>query len=192
MDAQVGKVTDALKKAGIADKTIVIFTSDHGYHLGEHDFWAKVSLGDESAQVPLIISVPGKEPAVCDSFVELLDLYPTLASLCGLDVPDRLQGPRPDHVRRGDRLNRAGHRLDGARKRQKFLVTGRAPGGQVVLYGAQVLAFQHAEGIGGEQFRETLVVFRAHWSTWRSYFIPSEMRDLTVPRGWSSRSASSV
>lgn len=92
MDAQVGKVMAALKKAGIADKTIVIFTSDHGYHLGEHDFWAKVSLRDESAQVPLIISVPGKEPAVCDSFVELLDLYPTLASLCGLDVPDRLQG----------------------------------------------------------------------------------------------------
>lgn len=92
MDAQVGKVMAALKKAGIADKTIVIFTSDHGYHLGEHDFWAKVSLRDESAQVPLIISVPGKSPAVCDSFVELLDLYPTLASLCGLDIPDRLQG----------------------------------------------------------------------------------------------------
>src|SRR5690606_5449829 len=70
----------------------VIFTSDHGYHLGEHDFWAKVSLREESAAVPLIISVPGKQPAVCDSLVELLDLYPTLASLCDLDVPMRLQG----------------------------------------------------------------------------------------------------
>ncbi len=92
MDAQVGKVLQALKQAGLDDKTIVIFTSDHGYHLGEHDFWAKVSLHEESAAVPLIISVPGKQPAVCDSLVELLDLYPTLASLCDLEVPTRLQG----------------------------------------------------------------------------------------------------
>ena len=49
MDAQVGKVLDALEEAGIEDRTIVIFTSDHGYHLGEHDFWAKVSLLDESS-----------------------------------------------------------------------------------------------------------------------------------------------
>jgi iduronate 2-sulfatase len=92
MDAQVGKVLDALEKSGQANNTIVIFTGDHGYHLGEHDFWAKVSLHDESAGVPLIICVPGKQPAVCNSFVELLDLYPTLASLCGLKIPARLQG----------------------------------------------------------------------------------------------------
>ena len=92
MDAQVGKVMAALKKSGVADRTIVIFTSDHGYHLGEHDFWAKVSLRDESAQVPLIISVPGQKPAVCKSFVELLDLYPTVASLCSLPAQARLQG----------------------------------------------------------------------------------------------------
>ncbi|MSU50819.1 MAG: DUF229 domain-containing protein [Opitutus sp.] len=92
MDAQVGKVLDALQKSGHADDTIVIFTSDHGYHLGEHDFWAKVSLRDESSMVPLIIRVPGKKPAVCHSLTELLDLYPTVASLCGLEVPGRLQG----------------------------------------------------------------------------------------------------
>jgi iduronate 2-sulfatase len=92
MDAQVGKVMQALKDAKLEDRTIVIFTSDHGFHLGEHDFWAKVSLRDESSQVPLIISVPGKKPAVCHSFTELIDLYPTLSSLCGLDVPGRIQG----------------------------------------------------------------------------------------------------
>nr|WP_238397788.1 sulfatase [Anatilimnocola aggregata] len=92
LDVQVGKVLDALDKSGQADNTIVIFTSDHGYHLGEHDFWAKVSLRDESAKVPLIIRVPGKKPAVCQSFVELIDLYPTIASLCGLAVQPRLQG----------------------------------------------------------------------------------------------------
>ena len=92
MDAQVGKVLDALDQSGIADKTIIIFTSDHGYHLGEHDFWAKVSLRDESAGVPLIVCVPGKKPAVCHSLVELLDLYPTISNLCGLDVPSNVQG----------------------------------------------------------------------------------------------------
>ncbi|MGH8021222.1 MAG: sulfatase-like hydrolase/transferase [Opitutaceae bacterium] len=92
MDAQVGKVLDALHTCGFAENTIVVFTSDHGYHLGEHDFWAKVSLRDESAQVPLIISVPGRKPAVSDSLVELIDLYPTTARLCGLGVPSRLQG----------------------------------------------------------------------------------------------------
>lgn len=92
MDAQVGKVMQTLRETGLEDRTIVIFTSDHGYHLGEHDFWAKVSLHEESAKVPLIIRVPGKEPAVCDSLTELIDLYPTLSSLCGLEVPNRLQG----------------------------------------------------------------------------------------------------
>lgn len=92
MDAQVGKVLDALEKSGQADNTIVIFTSDHGYHLGEHDFWAKVSLRDESSKVPLIVKVPGKKPAVCESYVELIDLYPTIASLCNLEAPTNIQG----------------------------------------------------------------------------------------------------
>lgn len=92
MDAQVGKVLDALTAAGLDDKTIVIFTSDHGYHLGEHDFWAKVSLHEESATVPLLLAVPGKKPAVCRSLVEMLDLYPTTAALCGLETQPRLQG----------------------------------------------------------------------------------------------------
>ncbi len=92
LDAQVGKVLDALDRSGQAGNTIVIFTSDHGFHLGEHDFWAKVSLRDESAKVPLIIAAPGKKPAVSDALVELIDLYPTSARLCGLDVPVRLQG----------------------------------------------------------------------------------------------------
>lgn len=92
MDAQVGKVLDALEENGLDDRTIIVFTSDHGYHLGEHDFWAKVSMMDESSGVPLIISVPGKKPAVSHSLVELLDLYPTVAKLCGLDVPENIQG----------------------------------------------------------------------------------------------------
>ncbi len=92
VDRLVGQVLQALEQTGQAANTIVIFTSDHGYHLGEHDFWAKVSLRDESAKVPLIIKVPGKRPAICHSLVELIDLYPTLSALCGLKIPANVQG----------------------------------------------------------------------------------------------------
>jgi iduronate 2-sulfatase len=92
MDAQVGKVLKTLKEEGLEDNTIVIFTSDHGFHLGEHDFWMKVSLHEESVRVPLIIKVPGKKPAICQSFTELIDLYPTLAELAGLSPSKHIQG----------------------------------------------------------------------------------------------------
>ena len=92
MDAQVGRVLDALERSGRAGNTIVILTSDHGFHLGEHDFWAKVSLHEESATVPLIIRKPGGKPGVSRSLVGLIDLYPTVSRLCGLEVPSRLQG----------------------------------------------------------------------------------------------------
>jgi choline-sulfatase len=92
MDAQVGKVLKTLKEEGLEDNTIVIFTSDHGFFLCEHNFWMKVGLMDESVRVPLIIKVPGQQPAVCKNFVELIDLYPTTVELCGFEVPKRLQG----------------------------------------------------------------------------------------------------
>ncbi|PHQ58776.1 MAG: iduronate-2-sulfatase [Maribacter sp.] len=92
MDAQVGKILKTLKEEGLEDNTIVIFTSDHGFHLGEHSFWMKVSLHEESVKVPLIIKVPGKKPAVCHSFTELLDLYPTISALAGLKYSKNLQG----------------------------------------------------------------------------------------------------
>jgi arylsulfatase A-like enzyme len=92
MDTQLGKILGALKEEGLEDNTIVIFTSDHGFHLGEHRFWMKVGLHEESVRVPLIIKVPGKEPAVCNSLVELIDLYPTVAELAGFQTSPHLQG----------------------------------------------------------------------------------------------------
>ncbi|MCP4170373.1 MAG: sulfatase [Fuerstiella sp.] len=92
IDDMTGKVLKALDESGQRKNTIVIFTSDHGYHLGEHDLWSKVSIHEESARVPLILSVPGKPPSICESLVELLDLYPTISSLCGLNVPANIQG----------------------------------------------------------------------------------------------------
>lgn len=92
MDAQVGKILTTLKEEGLEDNTIIIFTSDHGFHLGEHRFWMKVSLHEESVRVPMIIKVPGKSPAVCHSFTELIDLYPTLSELAGITSSEHIQG----------------------------------------------------------------------------------------------------
>lgn len=92
MDAQVGKILNTLEQEGISENTIIIFTSDHGFHLGEHRFWMKVSLHEESVRVPLMIKVPGYQAGISDSFVELLDLYPTTAKLAGLKISSELQG----------------------------------------------------------------------------------------------------
>lgn len=94
MDAQVGRVLDALEKHGLADNTIVVFTSDHGYHMGEHGLYQKMSLFEESARVPLLIAAPGmsRPGSVAQAPVAHVDIFPTLAALCGVEPPRNLQG----------------------------------------------------------------------------------------------------
>jgi len=94
MDAQVGRVIAELERLGLREKTIIVMTSDHGYHLGEHGLWRKQSLFDRVPHVPMIIVVPDAEGNGRSSprTVELLDLYPTLADLCGLTLPEYLDG----------------------------------------------------------------------------------------------------
>jgi uncharacterized sulfatase len=94
MDAQAGRILKTLESLGLDRNTVVVFTSDHGYHLGDHGLWQKRSLFERSARVPLIIAAPGTGPrgSVAPGVVELLDLYPTLADLCGLTPPGDLDG----------------------------------------------------------------------------------------------------
>lgn len=85
---------DALDRTGLAADTIVVFTSDHGYHLGDHHLWMKGTLFTDSTRVPLILRVPGnpRRNTTATGVCELIDLYPTLVDLCGLPAPDHLAG----------------------------------------------------------------------------------------------------
>ncbi len=93
-DAQVGRILDALDETGLSENTIIVFTSDHGYHMGEHAYWQKTTLFENAARVPLIIAGPGVEAAGQSTSmpVEMLDIYPTVADLCGLRAPKYLPG----------------------------------------------------------------------------------------------------
>jgi iduronate 2-sulfatase len=93
MDAQLGRVLDALDKHQLWEKTIVVFVGDHGYHTGERKWWNKNTLFERSCRAPLIIAVPGMTGGqTTRALTEFVDLYPTIADLCGLKMPHTAAG----------------------------------------------------------------------------------------------------
>jgi arylsulfatase A-like enzyme len=99
MDQQVGRLMNTLERLNLKNNTIVVFISDHGYNLGEHDCWAKSSLWEGTVRVPMVISYPNNKDnhgETCETITELIDLYPTLSELCGLTdkQPKILQGKK--------------------------------------------------------------------------------------------------
>lgn len=94
VDAQVGKLLGAMDRLQLWDNTIVGLLGDHGYHLGEHGWWNKVTVFDIGARVPLVMWVPKSQAmsSETEAVVELLDIYPSLVDLCELEPPHELQG----------------------------------------------------------------------------------------------------
>lgn len=94
LDHNVGRIDAALRELGLADSTTVVYTSDHGDNLGARGLWGKSTLYQESVGVPMIVAGPGVEPSVCETPVDLLDLYPTILEGVGIDPAPHL-GDRP-------------------------------------------------------------------------------------------------
>ena len=94
VDAQVGRIINKLKQTGLDKNTIVVFTSDHGYHMGEHGHWQKQTLFNNATKVPLIINVPGEDytSKISNSPVELIDIFPTLMDLTNIITPSHVVG----------------------------------------------------------------------------------------------------
>ena len=92
VDAQIGRLLESLDDNGLADNTIIVLWGDHGFHLGDHGMWGKHTTMEQANRVPLMIHVPGEKGAYTSTLVELMDLFPTLAQLAGLEAPGNLQG----------------------------------------------------------------------------------------------------
>ncbi len=92
MDAQLGKVLDALDASGLASNTIIVFWGDHGWHLGDHGMWCKHTNYEQAAHIPVIVAAPGIQPARTQALIESCDIFPTLAELAQLPAPPQGDG----------------------------------------------------------------------------------------------------
>lgn len=92
LDERIGKILDAVDAMGLADKTAILYSSDHGEQSGYHGLWWKCTMFEESAHVPFLLKVPGVPHKEHDVPVNLVDIFPTLCDMAGLDVPEDVDG----------------------------------------------------------------------------------------------------
>jgi iduronate 2-sulfatase len=168
MDAQIGRIVGALDRLGLTESTIIVFTSDHGYHTGEHGLWQKQSLFEESARIPLLIVAPGvsRTNAVARTPVSHIDLYPTLTELAGVKPPTNLQGQSlvamlrdPSATGRGWALTQvvrggAGGGGGGKGKGKAAVAKAESGGGRFSGYSLRTPRWRYTEWDGGKQGRE--------------------------------------
>ncbi len=167
MDAQIGRVVGALDRLGLTDSTVIVFTSDHGYHTGEHGLWQKQSLFEESARVLLLIVAPGvsRANAIARSPVSHVDLFPTLTELAGVTPPTNLQGQSlvpllrdPSAPGRGWALTqvmRGGGAGGGKAKGKTVTAKAAEPRpGRFAGYSLRTPRWRYTEWDGGKQGRE--------------------------------------
>lgn len=92
IDAQVGKILDELERTGLADNTVVVFIGDHGWHLGEHNFFGKHNLLHNAIAAPLIVAAPDGKPSHSSAVAQFVDLFPTFCDYAGIAAPEGLDG----------------------------------------------------------------------------------------------------
>ena len=92
MDAQIGKVVEALRNKGLDKNTVIVLWGDHGWHLGDHGLWNKHSNFEQATHVPMIIVDPSQKGKEVKAPAEFLDIYPTLCDMAGLEIPKHLDG----------------------------------------------------------------------------------------------------
>ncbi len=153
VDAQIGRLLDALTRLGLRENTIIVLWGDHGWQLGEHGFWCKHTNFEVATHVPLIISAPGMSRGVaCNRLVETIDIYPTLCELAHIPPPAHVQGKslvplllKPDAVHKGLVFTRWGGG-DSVRSDHYRYMEMRADGGRGKLTGKALFDLQADPG----------------------------------------------
>jgi arylsulfatase A-like enzyme len=155
MDAQVGRLLDALQRLAVDKNTVVVFFSDHGYHLGQHGLWQKGDLFEGSVRAPLILKTPAlrQRGQATEAIVEFVDIYPTLTELCGLPTPASVMGESlvpviddPQHAGKQAAFSQA---WSGAQRTRPELRNWRVMG-----YSIRTERYRYTEWENGEHGRE--------------------------------------
>ena len=152
MDAQVGRVMDALDRLGLSENTVVVFTSDHGYHIGEHGLWQKMSLFEESARVPMLIIAPGvsRPHTHTTTPVSHIDVFPTLAEICGVKPPANIQGQSLVPILKDSRVEGRGWAITQVTRNKQ-----RQAGGETYFgYSLRTKRWRYTEWDQGNEGRE--------------------------------------